>query len=77
MAKRRAHGECGFGEEGGCEVVVGASCGGGARGVVVGKGRGVGRMGRMEVSLVMWLIGLLVMKFFFVNVCFAVRLLRL
>ena len=53
--------------EGGCEVVVGASCGG-ARGQ--GKGRGVGRLwrkrsvGRMEVSLVMWVIGLLVMSFF-------------
>lgn len=73
MENRRAHGECGAGE-GGCEVVIGATCGG-AKGV--GKGNVVGRMrrrrvGRLEVSLVMWVIGLLVMGFI-VNLCFAIK----
>lgn len=66
MENRRAHGECAAGE-GGCEVMVGASCGG-ARGW--GKGSGVGRVwrrrmgkaGRVEGSLVMWVVGLLVMS---------------
>lgn len=71
MANRRAHGECGP-REGGCEVVVGASCGG-RRGVR--RGRWVGRLGmgvrRIETSLVMWVVGLLVMSFV-VNLCFAI-----
>ena len=71
MAYRRKHGECGAGE-GGCEVVVGASCGGKR---AAGRGRRVGRlwrrMGRVEGSLVMWVVGLLVMSFF-VNLCLAV-----
>lgn len=74
MENRRAHGECRAGE-GGCEVVIGASCGG-VRGV--GKARGFGRMwrrsvGTVEASLVMWVIGLLVMSFV-VNLCFAIKL---
>ncbi len=72
MEKRRAHAECRAGE-GGCEVVVGASCGG-ARGV--GKGRGLWgrrrRVGRFQASLVMWVIGLLVTSFV-VNLCFAIK----
>ena len=76
METRRAHGECGVGE-GGCEVVIGASCGGARR---MGKGRrgGVGRLwrrrrlGSIEVSFVMWVIGLLVMSFV-VNLCFATK----
>ena len=74
MENRRAHGDCAAGE-GGCEVVIGASCGG-ARGV--GKGDVIGRLwrirkGRDEMSLVMWVIGLLVMSFI-VNLSFAIRL---
>lgn len=71
MERRRKHGECGAGS-GGCEVVVGASCGG-------AKGRRrVGefwkrRVRRVEVSLMMWVVGLLVMSFV-VNLCFVVRL---
>lgn len=63
MERRRRHGECGGGV-GGCEVVVGGSCGG-VRGV-----RGGWRV--WEVSLAMWVIGLLVMSLI-VNVCFAVK----
>lgn len=73
MENRRAHGDCAA-AKGGCEVVIGASCGG-ARGV--GKGNVVGRLwrrrkGRDEVSLVMWVIGLLVMSFI-VNLSFVIR----
>lgn len=79
MAKRRAHGECGAGG-GKCEVVVGASCGGAGG---MGGGSGVGRLwmrrrrrvGSMEVSLVMWVIGLLVMSFI-VNLCVAIKWVR-
>lgn len=74
MENRRAHGECAVGE-GGCEVVVGASCGGArgwGRGNVGGRvWRRVGRMGRVEASLVMWVVGLLVMSLV-VNSCFAI-----
>lgn len=72
MENRRVHGECAVGE-GGCEVVVGASCGG-----MRGWGRGyVGgrvwrRVGRVEVSLVMWVVGLLVTSLI-VNFCFAIK----
>lgn len=71
MENRRAHGECAG--EGGCEVVIGASCGGTRR---AGKGNVVGRLwrrvGRIEVSLAMWVIGLLAMSFI-LNLCFAIK----
>lgn len=74
METRRAHGECRAGE-GGCEVVIGASCRGG-RGV--GKGRAVARLwrrrvGMFEASLARGVVGLLVMSFV-ANLCFAIRL---
>ena len=74
METRRAHGECAVGK-GGCEVVIGASCGG-ARGR--GKGRLVGRLlwrggiGKVEVPWTVWVIGLLLTSFV-ANVCFAIR----
>lgn len=76
MENRRVHGECAVGE-GGCEVVVGANCGGrrgwGKGGMVRKFGRKVGRMGGVEASLVMWVIGLLFASVI-VNFCFAIRL---
>lgn len=75
MEKRRAHGECGS-EKGGCEVVLGGSCGGRKgwrKESVVGRfGRRVGRMGGIKTSLVMWVVGLLVTSLA-VNFWFAIK----
>lgn len=76
MENRRAHGECRAGN-GGCEVVVGASCGGGRGGR---EGRGFRKFGGrggggFRMLLLMWLVGLLVMSLV-ANLCFAIRLRR-
>ncbi len=56
MERRRRHGECKRGGvRGGCEVIVGGSCGG-------GRGRGVGRLlrGRVGWGVAVWVVGVLV-----------------
>lgn len=73
MENRRAHGECAAGE-GGCEVVLGASCGGSKSRLgdsVVGK-LWKEHMGRLDVSVAMWVLGLLMMSFV-VNLWFLLR----
>ena len=73
MMRRRAHAECAAGE-GGCEVVVGSTCGGakamGRRRLThTSWGSGVGRPGFM---LMVWVAGLL-MTGFVGNCVFALR----
>ena len=64
MVRRRAHAEC-AGGEGGCEVVVGSTCGGakamGRRGVR--QRSWVSGVARPGFLLVVWVLGLLVMSF--------------
>lgn len=65
MEKRKAHGEC-KSSEAGCEVVIGATCGGRER---IDKGKVVqklwrSRIGRPSAWLTMWIVGLLVMSLF-------------
>ena len=73
MVRRRAHAEC-AGGEGGCEVVVGSTCGGAkARGTRRAMQRswfsGVGGLG---ILLMVWVAGLLVTGLFG-NVLFVLR----
>lgn len=74
MVRRRAHVECARGE-GGCEVVVGSTCGGGAKAMLRRRamqrswGSGVGRPGLL---LIVWVVGLLVTGFVG-NVVFVLR----
>ena len=73
MERRRAHGECAAGE-GGCEVVVGSTCGAGKG---VNRRRVVQRLwsnkvGKSGECLTNWITSLLVMSFL-VNLCFVVR----
>ena len=73
MVRRRAHAEC-AGGEGGCEVVVGATCGG-AKATDRRKATQsfwYDGMGKPGILLMVWVIGLLVMSFF-VNVVFVSR----
>ena len=64
MVRRRAHAEC-AGGEGGCEVVVGSTCGGAkARGRRrVAQRSWVSGPARPGLLLVVWVLGLLVMRF--------------
>lgn len=74
MANRRAHGECAS-VPSGCEVVVGATCGGERR---VGdrlmlRRLWKGRMGEQRGMVVVWIAGLVVMSLV-ANLWFVVRL---
>lgn len=74
MKKRRTHGECAS-TLNGCEVVVGATCGGGRR---MGRRLGLrrflkGRTGEQREAVVMWIAGLVVMSLA-ANLWFVVRL---
>ena len=63
MLRRRAHAEC-AGGDGGCEVVVGSTCGGAKairRGSVRQRSRVIG-VGRPAFPLMVWLVGLFVMS---------------
>lgn len=74
MENRRAHGECAKGM-GGCEVVVGGTCGGG-RGFRKGRGMRMlwkRRVGRRGEGVVIWMVGLVVMSLI-VNLWFMARL---
>jgi hypothetical protein len=74
MANRRAHGECASTPRG-CEVVVGATCGGGrrvARRVMLRRLLN-GRMGERRGMMVVWIAGLVVMSLV-ANLWFVVRL---
>ena len=73
MMRRRAHAEC-AGDVGGCEVVVGSTCGG-AKAMV--RRRGMRRswksgVGRPALLLMVWVAGLLVTGLFG-NVLFVLR----
>ena len=73
MVRRRAHAECTSGE-GGCEVVVGSTCGGAK---AMGRRRATqrswgGGVERPGILLIVWIVGLLVMSFV-VNVVFVLR----
>lgn len=73
MEKRRAHGECAAGD-GGCEVVLGTTCGGPKR---VRRGRAVqklltSRIGRPGATMTIWILGLLLMSLI-TNLCIGVR----
>lgn len=59
MEERRRHGECEGGREGGCEVVVGGSCGGGGERGRTGGRRGLG----LGLGLRAWVVGLMLMEF--------------
>ena len=73
METRRAHGECTV-ELGGCEVIIGATCGGAKRerrGILLKKFR-TSKVRTLRAWPMLWVSGLLAMSLF-ANICIAVK----